>query len=504
MGTSSTRIRLLLDSNVVITVEPFAGHVEPGFSTAARLVRLANEQGHLLCVAPATRDDLLRGKDPARKKQRLAELAKFHELAEAPLQEDLIRRAGGSAEGSNDHRDLRVLAALDCGAATHLITEDAALRRRAGRSGLADAVLTLAESVDLLLAYAPAESTPPPRVGRPPTYTLNADQPIFDDLRSDYPGFDDWLARVKRESEDRTCYLICDDETYAALAILKIEVESSYNLPRPALKVSTFKVADGYGGSKFGELLLKAVLSDAHPSQFALLYVEVLPKHSHMLDFLGDFGFADSGKRSTRGEVVMVKPLQPGPEAGDLDDLTYQIRYGPPALRCRQAMYVVPIQPEWHDQLFPERATTAAASQQLALFSPQPLTRPWGNALRKAYLCNTSTSTIAPGDVLLFYRSVDHRSVTSVGIVEATLRSSVQDEVVRFVGRRTVYTPEEIGGMCRRVRGALALRFRQDRFLDPPWSLDELRGSGVLRSWPQSVTKVPEVGTQWIRNTISE
>jgi hypothetical protein len=39
MGTSNSRIRLLLDSNVVIAVEPFAGHVEPellgGRSTGA-------------------------------------------------------------------------------------------------------------------------------------------------------------------------------------------------------------------------------------------------------------------------------------------------------------------------------------------------------------------------------------------------------------------------------------------------------------------------------------
>jgi hypothetical protein len=167
-------------------------------------------------VASATRDDLLQGKDPIRKKQRLAELAKFHELAEAPLEKDLVQRAGRSVDGSNDHRDLRVLAALDCGAATHLITEDARLRRRAARAGLAEAVLTLAEAVDLLLGFAPAESTPPPRVTKPPTYTLNADQPLFNDLRGDYPGFNEWLTKVRREGESRACYLIRDDDNYAA------------------------------------------------------------------------------------------------------------------------------------------------------------------------------------------------------------------------------------------------------------------------------------------------
>jgi hypothetical protein len=189
--------------------------------------------------------------------------------------------------------------------------------------------------------------------------------------------------------------------------LLKTEEEGAYELSGPMLKICTFKVADGYAGAKFGELLLKAIFNDVGATRFSSLYVEVLLKHSNVIDFLQDFGFLDSGKRSARGQIVMVKSLRPGPAATTLDDLTYQIRYGPPALRCRQAVYVVPIRPEWHDQLFPERTPGGSASQQLTLFSPQPLTRPWGNALRKAYLCNSSTSTVAPGDVLLFYRSAD-------------------------------------------------------------------------------------------------
>ena len=44
------RLRLLLDSNIFIAVEPYAGAMEASTAAAAQLVRLANEQGHLLCV----------------------------------------------------------------------------------------------------------------------------------------------------------------------------------------------------------------------------------------------------------------------------------------------------------------------------------------------------------------------------------------------------------------------------------------------------------------------
>jgi hypothetical protein len=53
------RLRLLLDSNIIVAVEPYAGAIEPNMRAAAELLRRASELGHILCVAPATRHDLL-------------------------------------------------------------------------------------------------------------------------------------------------------------------------------------------------------------------------------------------------------------------------------------------------------------------------------------------------------------------------------------------------------------------------------------------------------------
>lgn len=108
------------------------------------------------------------------------------------------------------------------------------------------------------------------------------------------------------------------------------------------------------------------------------------------------------------------------------------------------------------------------------------------------------------GDVVLFYRSRDDRSISAVGIIEDVVRSYAADELVQFVGRRTVYTPTEIDGMTRSVRGVLAIRFRQDRFLDPPWSLAELQAAGVLKKWPQSIIRLRQRGAAWIRERLLE
>ena len=109
------------------------------------------------------------------------------------------------------------------------------------------------------------------------------------------------------------------------------------------------------------------------------------------------------------------------------------------------------------------------------------------------------------GDILAFYRSDDHRSIRAIGVVEGVLRSVVAQEVVTYVGRRTVYTPREIADLARRVRGVLAIRFRQDRFLDDAWSYDELRHAGVLKGPPQQIMKVAtERGERWIREQLLE
>jgi len=502
----ASRLRLLLDSNVVIAVEPYSGVLEAGMRSGAKLLRLANEQGHLLCVAAATRDDLLEAKDAAQRAQRVAELEKFHLLEEVPIPAALVDLVGSSVDGTNDHRDLRIIAALFAGAATHLVTDDYKLRKRAERAGLAERVMTLEDAAALLVQFAPSEVPPPPRVTKPATYTLRTDDPIFESLRSDYEGFDRWFEKVRAESETRSCYLIEEGDRHAALALLKPEDDCAYDLPQPVVKICTFKVSADHADVKFGELLLKAILMDAAESPIATLYVEVLPSHPEVVGFLENFGFLDSGHRNERGEHVLTKSLRPVGDEEDqsLSDLDFHIRYGPPALRCAQQIFVVPIEPRWHDQLFPEQAPERR-SEQLELFATgTPVTQPWGNALRKAYLCNSPTRQIRAGDVLLFYRSTDRQSVSAIGIVEDTLRSADPDEIVRFVGRRTVYSPQEIAYMARSVRGVLSVLFRQDRFQEPPWTLENLRAVNVLRGWPQSITKLTGARAEWVRERLAE
>jgi hypothetical protein len=498
------RLRFLLDTNVFIALEPYVGGMEAGIEPAAELVRLTNKQGHRLFVHPATRDDLLQGVNASRRSQALAELSKFEMLAESPISTDLRMKAGDSAEGSNDHRDLRLLAALAARAATYLVTEDVRLRRRALRCELGDSTLSLAEAAELLLGLEPLVNEPPPTVERLEAYALDTDQEIFESLHDDYDGFDDWLQRMRSDSENRDCYIVRgSDDNYAAVALVKrLESDCPYNFTQPVAKVTTFKVGSGHGGRRYGELLLKALFAAANTRHSASLYIEVLPKHSVLVDFLGEFGLVDSDQRTQRDEIVLSKVLRPPVGGSDEDSFAFHMMHGPPAVSPHASVFLVPIKSQWHAQLFPDAPTAHELTRQLPLPGLARTTHPWGNALRKAYLCSSPSNQLARGDALLFYRSGEGHFVTAVGVVEHTLRSSDPNEILSIVGGRTVYSPGEVAQMCRGVRDVLVILFRQDRFINPAWGLSDLQLAGVVNRWPQSITQVHTEGAQWVHRNL--
>ena len=488
-----------------IAVEPFAGSTEADLARGAVLIRLASEQGHTLLVHPATRDDLLEGRDLERRQQRLAELDKYPMLVESRITRSLIERAGNSTPGSNDHRDLRLLAALDGHAATYLISQDTRLRRRARRTGLRDATLTIDEAIALLEGLRPETLEPPPHVAEVPAYALDIEQDVFNSLREEYaPGFDLWLDKVREDSGHRICLVVNDEnEQYAALAILKEEVDCDYEFNAPVLKISTFKVAAHHAGAKYGELLLKSIFMLAARRRLFTLYVEIFQKHDLLIDLFEVFGFQQSLYRTSRGELVLFKDLRLPEDDSPFAPLAFHVRFGPPAIQTTARSFIVPIIPQWHQTLFPDSPIRPAYSQlPLPGLGIESDNHPSGNALRKAYLCHSNTQALEPGDTLFFYRSHDLQVVTAVGVVESTLRSGDPQEIMTFVGRRTVYRPDEIVEMCRSVRGVLAILFRQDRFIEPPWQLAELQANGVVRGWPQTIVRVSEKGCIWIHQQL--
>jgi hypothetical protein len=174
------------------------------------------------------------------------------------------------------------------------------------------------------------------------------------------------------------------------------------------------------------------------------------------------------------------------------DPLDFNVRFGPHVVKCDGAScYIVPIKPAYADLLFPELA------EQTELFAGSS---PYGNSIKKAYLCNSPTQYLAEGSVVLFYRSGDKKALVCIGVVEDTLKTTDPEAVAGFVGKRTVYSFDEIRSMC--PSGTLAILFRQARNLAPSVPLSRLREEGILKGAPQSITRLSDERKQCLKRIV--
>jgi len=437
--------------------------------------------------------DYARITDATKRSARVA-LFQRYALLQAPPEISLEQELalGRVDPDSNNGVDQELLAAIRGNAAEYLVSEDQGLHARARQLGVSERVITVADAVAMLHALHADLPNPPPSVHRIRTHQLNLRDPLFDGLKADYPGFAQWFEKASRAQ--RPALLIDGHGEHAAIAILKREPEGSFGLAGPLLKICTFKVADGYSGQKYGELLLKAIFQQAHVENDAGLYLTVYEKHEQLLELIEDFGFLRLPELSRQGELVYTKAHGGNPPA-DLDPFSYHVRYGPPALDLRASrIFLVPIEPRWHRVLFPD-----AEPADNALFpATEGLTiQPFGNAIRKAYLCNSPSRLLRRGDVLLFYRSGDEKAVFVVGVCENVMVSSNAEHIAATVGRRTVYSVDDIAALAKRSE-VLVLQFRQDRILTEPIDLEELVAAQVVRSWPQSITRSRGEGAEWL------
>ncbi len=487
--------RFLLDANVLIPLEPTSpADLEPDTPLAVEIVQRATELGFHLLVHPETVRELATDPNPDRRITRQALLLKYRELEDPPGIERVEGVLGAVDRQSNDWVDHLLLAALHADAAHYLVTNDDQMHRKARRLDLpSDRVLTIADARALLGTLVSRPQPPPPQVTARPLHSLRGADPIFRSLRDDYPDFDGWFANVSQQGR-RAWVIESPEGGYAGICIWKAE-DDEYRLGGKVMKLSTFKVSEEHRGRRYGELLLKTAFNELHANGYNHVWLTVFERHAALITMLEDFGFERRRDETDLGELVMVKGLAPTGGASR-DHFAYHRDFGPPAVdpSLGAGVYVIPIQPRYHGRLFPDHPR-----EQARLL---PDDDPYGNALRKAYLSQSSIAALPRGATVLFYRSDDWRAVTAVGVVELSMRFEDAPGVAAFAGQRTVYSYEEIEMMARQP--VLAILFRQDRLLDPPWPLDEMLAARVLNAPPQSITRVhSEEGIQWLTNRLA-
>jgi L-amino acid N-acyltransferase YncA len=485
-------MKFLIDNNIFIPVEPTAPrHLEPGSPVIAELLGLFEQGGHQVYLHPAAQREVLENdRDEGRRALRRILVKKYALLPSPPAVSMALKGVIGDAVGdTNDAVDHLLLAAVDRDAVDYLVTDDVRLLGKAERAGLGRRVLSTADALATVRGLFAKTPAPPPAVEQLLAHELDETDPIFDSFRADYVGFDEWLSRAKRTH--RTSWIIRSRGlALAGVSIVKTETDAPYDLRGRVLKICSFKIADAVRGYRYGELLLKTVFGYAFTNSYEHIYVTVFEKYRDLIELFEAFGFRRLPRMTHRGEAVLAKPLVFNEaEYAATSPLEFNVRYGPPHIHLHGApFFIVPIKPHYHRLLFPD------AEPQMNFVAGQD---PFGNSIRKAYLCHANTRQITPGSVLLFYRSEDEQLVRCVGVAEETLVSQDARNVARFVGQRTVYRYDEIEQMC--AKPVLAILFRHARIMKEPVSIQEMHVSAAIKAAPQSIVRVRQEAMEWAR-----
>ncbi len=490
-------MKFLIDTNVFIPLEITSlDDFEKNTPLALELAKRASETKQQLYLHPIQKEDIKDDKDDERRKIREIVFDKYLSLTRPPIVSSVLEKKLGSVlKNTNDWVDYNLIAALDSDAVDYLITEDQKIIKKVELLGLKHRVASITEAITIIRDLLDVCPSPPPAVKEIQAYNIDEGDTIWGSMRKDYyPQFDDWLRKCKREHRTTWIIPMTGSMEYGAVSIVKKESYVDFGIKGNILKICCFKVSEKCNGFRFGELLLKTVLEFADTNNYEWLYVEIFEKHERLINLFQDFGFQETNLKTSRGEIRLTKPfVYKEKDVKDLAPLTFNRIYGPFVVKVDGvSVYIVPIKPEYHRILFPENETQRVF---------YPGSHPFGNSIRKAYLCNSRIRSIEPGSNLLFYRSEDIKGITVLGIVEDTLVSKSPDKIARFVGKRTVYRYSEIVEMCSNE--VLAILFRQVKILSKSIGLDKLIESNILSSHPQQITKAPEEINKWIQKTIS-
>lgn len=340
-----------------------------------------------------------------------------------------------------------------------LVTNDEGIHRKAAKIGLQDKVYRLGQCLLLLQRYT-TESFVFDYTGVKERflYEINKNQPFFESLRQSYNGFDKWFQKCAEDK--RKCWCIEDGTgNIVAICIYKHEQDARLTdngdiTPGRILKLCTFKVNTKARGKKLGERLLYIAFDYCVKNDLDWVYLHTFGKEQKTLVGLcTDYGFSFLGKY--KQDDVYIKPMKLMDDG--CNSLESLIKYYP-YFKDNESVqkFIIPIQPQFHEDLFPDFSNMKGSlfEKDQSLYTCQ------GNTIKKAYLCHSKIKTIRKGDIILFYRSTDRKSIQCMGIVEDILFSENIDEVFSAIAKRTVYKYSDIQNILKKRTLVILFRYK--------------------------------------------
>ena len=481
-------MRILIDTNIFIYRED--DHLLS--EDLQKLLKTLHEIKADQLLHPLSLDDLEKDRNKTRKEIIISKIKAYPSLEAPPNPEgdSEYLETVGYGTTINEQIDNGILYAVYKNAVDFLITEDKGIHKKARRLGIDDRVLLINDALDVFEHYTLRKETiRPPALEEKYIYNLNLTDPIFDSLKQEYEEFKfkEWFEKISREG--RKCWVHHrEDESIGAILIYKVENEAidNSNPPFPKklrLKISTFKVT--HVGHKIGELFIKLSMDFCIKNGIEEMYLTHFTKpEDRLVELITEYGF-DKAAVNNRGEDIFMKKIVPERKVMEgLTPIEIARKFYPNFYDGEKVKkFVVPIYPEFHDRLFTD---SKIRQPKLYEFAKKFIVE--GNTIKKVYISHSRIKAVKPSDLLLFYRSGSHKKVTSLGVVE-TVYTGIEDtdEILKIVGKRTVFTRGEIEAMKKPI---LIILFRHHFHLKYPLHLHELKAKDILRGPPQSITEI--------------
>lgn len=485
-------MNFLIDTNIFIPLESHnTDNREAEREAIAGLYRDLKKLNHHIFLLDTQKKDLENDKNEVRKQSHLLSFEKY-ELIENVQIADAVKQIWEQGSGNDhDYIDLTLLNAVYVNAVSVLITNDNGIHKKAVKLGIEDRVYSLDDALEFVRDRAPKKlrvRQDHPIIKKEKCYNVDVNNSLFDTLRADYKGFDDWF-RKKCSEAHRDCLTVRENGQLIGICIYKFE-EVCYSMTGTILKICTFKLSRS--GNKLGELLLKNLFDYCYYSDVDWIYVTSFEKN-YICQFFEKFGFRKySDKKEDTGELIYRKKLHPDSDSLEESPLAYHIQFGPRYFREDRQSFLIPIHSNYYGLLFPETMNVNEF-----LFPELHYENGYSNTIQKAYICKSNTRRLEPGSIIFFYIT-RLKQVQSCGIVEKTFFSSDPDEIISLTGKRTVYSYEDIVKQCKGGKRLLIILFRQTDSLLKGLSFDNMKNNKLVKGYPQSITSLSEGAKQWI------
>ena len=253
-------------------------------------------------------------------------------------------------------------------------------------------------------------------------------------------------------------------------------------------------------GYRIGELFIKCIVRLALEEKSSEIYLtHFTEKDDRLIKLISEYGFYKVARiqRENGDEDVYLKNIYI--DRSDIDKLSAieiaKIFY--PSFDDREEIrkFLIPIRPEYHEKLFIDWPINKSISKKgyqttfkeftNEINEIKPIVE--GNTIKKAYICHSNNRKIRTGDVILFYRSHDIKSITALGIVES-VEVGLKDfkKIYRIVKKRTAYKEEEIQKIAEKP--TTVILFTHQVYFEKAIDIKYLKSLGL--SSPMSISEI--------------